>query len=174
MMHLVRTYLWSTQRRPDIVRNYFREKHVAYAAAFSTQLKETSVRVVGKRKILLVASAAVFVLLLAVFAVRSGSEWRDPKQPGYWISVLERDDDPAKREAAVGVLTAMANKYPEAIQPLSKAALKDTDASVRRAAVFSLSMAPNTRNVVEQALSDPHQSVREAATAVLSGNVVQD
>jgi transposase len=33
MMHLVRTYLWSTQRRPDIVRNYFREKHVAYAAA---------------------------------------------------------------------------------------------------------------------------------------------
>ncbi len=33
MMHLVRTYLWSTQRRPDIVSNYFREKHVVYAAA---------------------------------------------------------------------------------------------------------------------------------------------
>lgn len=29
----LRSYLWSTQRRPDIVRNYFNEEHVAYAAA---------------------------------------------------------------------------------------------------------------------------------------------
>jgi transposase len=33
LMHLIRTYLWSTQRCPDIIRNYFREKHVTYAAA---------------------------------------------------------------------------------------------------------------------------------------------
>lgn len=33
LMHLVRSYLRSTQRRPDIVRNYFHEKHVSYAAA---------------------------------------------------------------------------------------------------------------------------------------------
>jgi transposase len=33
MMHLTRTYLWNTQRRPDIVRGYFEEKHVRYAAA---------------------------------------------------------------------------------------------------------------------------------------------
>jgi hypothetical protein len=32
MMHLARTYLRSTQRRPDIVRNYFQEEHVRYAA----------------------------------------------------------------------------------------------------------------------------------------------
>jgi transposase len=32
MMHLTRTYLHSTQRRPDIVRNYFREENVRYAA----------------------------------------------------------------------------------------------------------------------------------------------
>lgn len=29
----LRSYLWSTQRRPDIVQNYFKEEHVAYAAA---------------------------------------------------------------------------------------------------------------------------------------------
>jgi transposase len=33
MMHLTRTYLRSTQRRPDIVRSYFEEAHVRYAAA---------------------------------------------------------------------------------------------------------------------------------------------
>jgi transposase len=33
MMHLTRTYLRNTQRRPDIVRNYFEEEHVRYAAA---------------------------------------------------------------------------------------------------------------------------------------------
>jgi transposase len=33
MIHLTRTYLRNTQRRPDIVRNYFEEKHVRYAAA---------------------------------------------------------------------------------------------------------------------------------------------
>jgi hypothetical protein len=33
MMHLTRTYLRSTQRRPDIVRSYFEEEHVRYAAA---------------------------------------------------------------------------------------------------------------------------------------------
>jgi transposase len=33
MMHLTRTYLRSTQRRPDIVRRYFEEEHVRYAAA---------------------------------------------------------------------------------------------------------------------------------------------
>jgi transposase len=33
MMHLARTYLRSTQRQPEIVRNYFQEKHVRYAAA---------------------------------------------------------------------------------------------------------------------------------------------
>lgn len=32
MMRLARTYLRSTQRRPDIVRNYFHEEHVRYAA----------------------------------------------------------------------------------------------------------------------------------------------
>jgi transposase len=32
MMHLARTYLRSTQRRPDVVRNYFQEEHVRYAA----------------------------------------------------------------------------------------------------------------------------------------------
>jgi transposase len=32
MMHLARTYLRSTQRRPEVVRNYFHEKHVRYAA----------------------------------------------------------------------------------------------------------------------------------------------
>lgn len=32
MIDTVRSYLRSTQRRPDIVRNYFREKHVRYAA----------------------------------------------------------------------------------------------------------------------------------------------
>ena len=32
MMHLTRTYLHSTQRQPDIVRNYFREENVRYAA----------------------------------------------------------------------------------------------------------------------------------------------
>ena len=32
MMHLTRAYLHSTQRRPDIVRNYFREENVRYAA----------------------------------------------------------------------------------------------------------------------------------------------
>lgn len=32
MMHLARTYLRSTQRRPEIVRNYFQEEHVRYAA----------------------------------------------------------------------------------------------------------------------------------------------
>lgn len=33
MLHLTRTYLRSTQRRPDVVRSYFQEKHVRYAAA---------------------------------------------------------------------------------------------------------------------------------------------
>lgn len=33
LMHSTRTYLWNTQRRPDVVRNYFQEKHVNYAAA---------------------------------------------------------------------------------------------------------------------------------------------
>ena len=32
MIAMVRSYLWSTQRRPEIVRSYFREKHVRYAA----------------------------------------------------------------------------------------------------------------------------------------------
>jgi len=32
MMHLARTYLRSTQRQPEIVRNYFQEEHVRYAA----------------------------------------------------------------------------------------------------------------------------------------------
>ncbi len=32
MMHLARTYLHSTQRRPDVVRSYFEEEHVRYAA----------------------------------------------------------------------------------------------------------------------------------------------
>jgi transposase len=32
MIHLARTYLRSTQRRPEIVRNYFQEEHVRYAA----------------------------------------------------------------------------------------------------------------------------------------------
>lgn len=32
MIHLARTYLRSTQRRPQIVRNYFQEEHVRYAA----------------------------------------------------------------------------------------------------------------------------------------------
>lgn len=31
MIDSVRSYLWSTQRRPGIVRSYFREQHVAYA-----------------------------------------------------------------------------------------------------------------------------------------------
>ncbi len=33
LMHLVRSCRRSTRRRPDIVRNYFREEHVRYAAA---------------------------------------------------------------------------------------------------------------------------------------------
>jgi transposase len=33
MIHLARTYLWNTQRRPDVVKNYFQEEHVRYAAA---------------------------------------------------------------------------------------------------------------------------------------------
>ena len=33
MMDTVRSYLWSTQRRPDIVQNYFQAKPVRYAAA---------------------------------------------------------------------------------------------------------------------------------------------
>lgn len=33
LMHLARTYLRSTQRRPDVVRSYFHEEHVRYAAA---------------------------------------------------------------------------------------------------------------------------------------------
>jgi transposase len=32
MIGNVRSYLWSTQRRPGIVRNYFQEEHVRYAA----------------------------------------------------------------------------------------------------------------------------------------------
>ncbi len=32
MIHDIRSYLRSTQRQPAIVRNYFHEKHVAYAA----------------------------------------------------------------------------------------------------------------------------------------------
>jgi transposase len=32
MVSDIRSYLWSTQRRPDIVRNYFQEEHVRYAA----------------------------------------------------------------------------------------------------------------------------------------------
>jgi transposase len=32
MMHLARTYLHSTQRRPEVVRGYFQEQHVRYAA----------------------------------------------------------------------------------------------------------------------------------------------
>lgn len=32
MMHLARTYLRSTQRRPEVVRRYFQEEHVRYAA----------------------------------------------------------------------------------------------------------------------------------------------
>ena len=32
LMHLARTYLRSTQRQPEIVRNYFHEEHVRYAA----------------------------------------------------------------------------------------------------------------------------------------------
>ena len=32
MIQDVRSYLWSTQRQPDIVRSYFREEHVRYAA----------------------------------------------------------------------------------------------------------------------------------------------
>lgn len=33
MMHQVRTYLWSTQRQPEVVRSYFHADEVAYAAA---------------------------------------------------------------------------------------------------------------------------------------------
>jgi transposase len=32
MLAQVRSYLWATQRRPDVVRNYFHQKDVAYAA----------------------------------------------------------------------------------------------------------------------------------------------
>jgi hypothetical protein len=32
MMAMIRSYLWSTQRQPDIVRSYFQEEHVCYAA----------------------------------------------------------------------------------------------------------------------------------------------
>jgi len=32
LMHLTRTYLWNTQRQPDLVRRYFQEEHVRYAA----------------------------------------------------------------------------------------------------------------------------------------------
>jgi transposase len=33
MIQDVRSYLWSTQRQPEIIRNYFRKEHVRYAAA---------------------------------------------------------------------------------------------------------------------------------------------
>jgi transposase len=33
MMDNLRSYLWSTQRYPHLIQNYFREQHVAYAAA---------------------------------------------------------------------------------------------------------------------------------------------
>jgi hypothetical protein len=33
MMDGVRSYLYITQRRPAVVKNYFREAHVRYAAA---------------------------------------------------------------------------------------------------------------------------------------------
>ena len=33
MIATVRSYLWSTQKHPQIIRNYFRERHVRYAAA---------------------------------------------------------------------------------------------------------------------------------------------
>jgi hypothetical protein len=33
MMAEVRGYLWSTRRRPDVVRSYFEEEYVRYTAA---------------------------------------------------------------------------------------------------------------------------------------------
>jgi len=33
MMAHVRSFLWGRQRRPSIVKKYFKEKHVQYAAA---------------------------------------------------------------------------------------------------------------------------------------------
>ena len=89
----------------------------------------------------------------------------DSSNGARWLSQVLADPDPRVREAAMGTF---ANKQDSATTALLVAAVRDSTPAVRAKAVSFLRSRPGVREVVIAALSDTSAQVREAAVGCLS------
>jgi len=96
----------------------------------------------------------------------------------FWLPTLARWDHPELREnAAVRLAVVDWRRYPEVVEGLVKAAVKDTTVSVRVASIQSLAKmgagSPEVVAAMETLKADHDARVREAAGAALAKLRVQ-